>query len=216
MRHVVWVVVVVLGVALAGCRVEPGSTQAIASRSYGAALYTERCEVCHGAQGEGLGKVGNAIGNPEFLATASDEFLETAIAQGRPGTTMVPWAENGLNTYQIRSLVRFMRTWQKTPSVGLDPTKVAQGDRARGEGLYAQHCASCHGPQGDPGRDPNLVGNHLSNPVFLAQASDAFLIYATAYGRTGTTMQAFSQEKGGPLDAQQIEDVVTYIRSLQK
>ena len=215
MRHVAWCVIV-LGLVLAGCRVEPGSAQAIASRTYGPALYAERCAVCHGEQGEGLGKVGNAIGNQEFLATASDGFLETAIAQGRPGTTMVPWAENGLNQYQIRSLVRYMRTWQTTPSVGLDPTKVAQGDRARGEGLYAQHCASCHGPQGDPGRDPNLAGTHLSNPVFLAQASDAFLSYAIANGRTGTTMQAFSQAKGGPLDDQQIEDVVTYIRSLQK
>ena len=215
MRHVAWCVIV-LGLVLAGCRVEPGSAQAIASRTYGPALYAERCAVCHGEQGEGLGKVGNAIGNQEFLATASDGFLETAIAQGRPGTTMVPWAENGLNQYQIRSLVRYMRTWQTTPSVGLDPTKVAQGDRAGGEGLYAQHCASCHGPQGDPGRDPNLAGTHLSNPVFLAQASDAFLSYAIANGRTGTTMQAFSQAKGGPLDDQQIEDVVTYIRSLQK
>lgn len=215
MRYVAWWVMV-MGLALAGCRVEPSSAQAIASRTYGPALYVERCELCHGAQGEGMGKVGNAIGNQEFLATASDEFLETAIAQGRPGTTMVPWAENGLNTYQIRSLVRFMRTWQTAPSVGLDHTLVARGDRARGEGLYAQHCASCHGPQGDPGRDPTLVGNHLSNPVFLAQASDGFLIYATANGRTGTTMQAFSQAKGGPLDDQQIEDIVTYIRSLQK
>lgn len=215
MRYAVWLMLV-MGLALAGCRVAPGSAQAIASRTYGAELYAERCAVCHGAQGEGLGKVGNAIGNPEFLATASDGFIETAIAQGRPGTTMVPWAENGLNTPQIRSLVRFMRTWQKTPSIELDARQVAQGDRARGEGLYAQHCASCHGPQGDPGRDPALVGNHLSNPVFLAQASDAFLIYGTAYGRTGTTMQAFSQEKGGPLDEQQIEDIVVYLRSLQK
>ena len=215
MRYVAWWVMV-MGLALAGCRVEPSSAQAIASRTYGPALYVERCALCHGAQGEGMGKVGNAIGNQEFLATASDEFLETAIAQGRPGTTMVAWAENGLNTYQIRSLVRFMRTWQTAPSVGLDHTQVAQGDRARGEGLYAQHCASCHGPQGDPGRDPTLVGNHLSNPVFLAQASDGFLIYATANGRTGTTMQAFSQAKGGPLDDQQIQDIVTYIRSLQK
>jgi cytochrome c oxidase cbb3-type subunit 3/ubiquinol-cytochrome c reductase cytochrome c subunit len=100
--------------------------------------------------------------------------------------------------------------------VGLDPTYVAQGDAARGEAIYTKHCASCHGPNGLPGRDPSLVGTAIGNAVFLEQASAAFLVYAIAHGRTGTVMQAFSDVEGGPLSDQDIEDVVTYMRSWQK
>lgn len=208
------VLIVMLGLTgvLIGCRVPPGEES---PRLLGVVLYAQRCQLCHGPQGEGMGKVGTAIGNPEFLATASDEFLYNAIALGRPGTTMSPWAENGMTPEQITSLVKHMRKWQRTPSIVLD-NKIASGDKIRGEALYTQHCASCHGPNGDPGRDPVLVGTHLSNPVFLAQASDAFLTYAIANGRTGTTMAAYSQAKGGALSDKDIEDIVTLIRSWQR
>ncbi len=219
MRYVV--VVCVLAALLAGCRVAPEERSPRVRPTptdaplFGAALYQQRCAVCHGEQGEGKGKVGTALRSPEFLTTVSDEYLATATALGRPGTTMTAWAENGLTDAQIQSLVQHMRQWQTTPNVPLD-NKTAQGDKARGEALYTETCATCHGPNGQAARDPNLQGTSIGNPVFLSQASDAFLTYAIAHGRSGTVMIPYAKEKGGPLDARQIEDIVTYMRTWPK
>jgi cytochrome c oxidase cbb3-type subunit III len=216
----VWLAVFAL--VIVGCRVPFDENRQFGPRPtptaaplFGAALYAERCALCHGDQGEGKGKVGSAIGNPEFLATASDTFLADAIALGRPGTTMSPWRDNGMTDDQIQSLVKHMRTWQKSPPVAL-PDQTARGDVARGKALYTEFCASCHGPDGLTRRDPNLLGTDIGNPVFLSQASDAFLTYAIAQGRSGTTMTAYASEKGGPLDPRAIEDIVTFMRSWPK
>ena len=51
----------------------------------GKKLYNKTCATCHGVKGEGVSAP--ALGNPMFLATASDAFLRYAIAEGR-GTAL--------------------------------------------------------------------------------------------------------------------------------
>ena len=212
-------VALALIVILAGCRVAPDSTATYrpratptASPSFGQALYVERCALCHGVDGEGQGKVGLSLANQELLTTATDEFLHAAIAQGRAGTTMTGWEENGMTPAQIDSLVQYIRHWQTQPGIALED-KPASGDRARGQELYTQLCATCHGPDGLTGGKVNLEGMSIGHPQFLATASDAFIAYAIANGRSGTTMIPYGQARGGPLDAQQIADLVVYMRS---
>ena len=204
-----------VGLLVAGCRVPAGvimpPAPTVASKM-GAALYTERCAVCHGDQGEGKGKVGTSLSSPEFLSTVSDPLLTDAIANGREGTTMSPWAKNGLDDAQIASLVRYIRKWQKTPSIALDSAPL-KGDAANGKTLYDQNCASCHGPTGMTMRNDSLAGSSIGHPQFLAQASDAFIAYAIANGRSGTVMVPQAKEKGGALSAQDIADIVTYMRT---
>lgn len=208
-------VALVLLLTLAGCRVPPKAVQTSPMTSdylLGAFLYADRCALCHGPNGEGMGKVGTSLSAPEFLTTVDDQFLFDATALGRPGTTMSPWKENGLTDEQITSLVRHIRRWQTTPSVQLD-NRPAQGNAAKGQALYTQHCATCHGPNGLTGGDPNLTGNSIGNPVFLRQATDGFLRYAIVHGRTGTGMTPFGQARGGPLSDQDVEDIVTLMRT---
>lgn len=206
---------------LAGCRMTPNTITTYRPRAtptepvlYGKALYDQRCALCHGPQGEGTGKVGSSLASPEFLSAATDSFLYAGIAKGRPDTTMSPWEDNGMTPEQITSLVAYLRGWQTAPSVTLDD-KPAVGDRTRGQALYAENCASCHGLDGRTGRDLTLQGTSIGNPVFLEAASDAFIAHAIAYGRGGTAMLAYGKERGGPLDAQAIADIVTFMRSWQ-
>src|SRR6266571_3169539 len=115
-----WAVVIVLGTGglaaawfHSGGRPGPGWFRNPAER--GGPLYTRHCAVCHGPEGQGRVR-GNAtsLNNPDFLAVASDAFLQATIAQGRRGTAMRGWAHEAggpLRREDIRDLVTFLRSW---------------------------------------------------------------------------------------------------------
>jgi len=88
----------------------------------------------------------------------------------------------------------------------------AQGNPATGRELYLRYCALCHGKNAEGYAADHA--NALGNPDFLAVANEAFLRAAIADGRPGTPMSAWSKKAGGPLDAEQIDAIVGYLRSL--
>jgi cbb3-type cytochrome c oxidase subunit III len=181
----------------------------------GATLYAQMCALCHGDQGQGYAAPGStALNNPDFLATASDEYLFQNIARGRPGTRMSAWsvAHGGpLSDAQIQAVVQFIRDWQTEPQVDVSDV-VVKGDASRGAEVYARECAVCHGEAGE-GLDESprapLGAPSLNNPVFLATASDGFIRHAIANGRRGTVMQPYA----GLLTDQEIDDLVAFIRN---
>jgi cytochrome c oxidase cbb3-type subunit III len=77
--------------------------------------------------------------------------------------------------------------------------------------LYEQNCAGCHDRSGNGG-----AAISLSNPVFLAIADDAAIRRTAANGVAGTPMPAFAQSAGGMLTDEQINAVVSGIRSWAK
>jgi mono/diheme cytochrome c family protein len=74
--------------------------------------------------------------------------------------------------------------------------------------LYAENCAGCHGLDGKGG-----VAIGLGNPVYLAIADDHTIREITAKGVAGTAMPAFAQSSGGFLTDQQIDSIVSGMRS---
>jgi cytochrome c oxidase cbb3-type subunit 3/ubiquinol-cytochrome c reductase cytochrome c subunit len=76
----------------------------------GKATYERVCQRCHGV--DGRGGQSPQLSNPELLAVASDGFLRTSIARGRPGTLM-PAYEAQLSPGEIGDVVRLLRSWQK-------------------------------------------------------------------------------------------------------
>jgi mono/diheme cytochrome c family protein len=83
-----------------------------------------------------------------------------------------------------------------------------EGDVTHGSEIFDANCAVCHGPEGQ-GR----VGADLSQD-FPAIDPEAFLVSVIANGVSGSKMPAWSQEKGGPLSDQDIQDVAAFIESL--
>ena len=75
--------------------------------SKGKVLYTKHCAACHGAKGEGINAP--ALGNPMFLATASDAFLHYAISEGRDNTPM-PSFKDSLSKTEINALTAYLRS----------------------------------------------------------------------------------------------------------
>ncbi|HJL14835.1 MAG TPA: c-type cytochrome [Sandaracinaceae bacterium LLY-WYZ-13_1] len=204
-----------LGLALLGCddeepeltEVQPDPARAEES---GERLYRRYCALCHGRDGEGYAADdAPALSNPQWLRTASDDFIEVAIAEGRPGTAMSAWSRRRggpLTDPQIDALVAYLRSWQRHPRASVDEVPV-EGNAQRGRPVYAEECARCHGARGE---GVNAIA--LANPVLLRTASDGFLRYAVAHGRSGTPMPAFA----GELAPDQIDDVVAYVRSFER
>lgn len=176
----------------------------------GAWLYDRYCALCHGNEGEGYA-ADNAtrLNSQSLLRTASDEFFFTAIAVGRADTAMAAYGEDyggPLTREQIEALVAWIRSWQREPSLDLSDVTVS-GDAKRGAELWSAHCASCHGASGE-----GASAQSLTKPSFLSTVSDGFLRYAIVHGRDGTPMPAFEET----LSAQEIDDLVVYLRSFEE
>ena len=70
--------------------------------------YTLNCSACHGANREGISGLGLPL-LPDNL-TEDDAFYRDTIANGRTGTVMPAWKDNGLSDAEIDALVAFIRT----------------------------------------------------------------------------------------------------------
>lgn len=186
------------------------SVAAHSAPASGEELYQRYCALCHGKAGEGYAADNaNALANQQFLATASDAFLRVGIVRGRVGTPMSAWGKQfggPLTGPEVEKLVAYIRDWQTTPTRELSSAPVA-GDAARGQPLYDQHCASCHGPKGEGKLAPSL-----NNPIFHSTASDHFIRYAIADGRVGTPMPGFEKSLG----PQGVDDLTAHVRTLRK
>jgi cytochrome c oxidase cbb3-type subunit 3 len=188
---------------------DPSKPQATDARQHGAELYGRMCAVCHGPSGEGYkADQAPAIGQADFLASVTDNFLRHAIVSGRMGTTMSAWAKElggPLSGVDVEALIAFIRSWSKRPPVTLDE-RPATGDAARGEQIFGRQCQSCHGARGMLG--PNV---RIGSRGLLTSASNGFLRLAMRKGRAKTTMLGFEATLGD----QGIEDLVVYLRSVQ-
>ena len=89
--------------------------------------------------------------------------------------------------------------------------------RARAGGaLFAEHCAECHGVDGEGGEitsNPGSFTNALNSEDFLATRSRDTIYRIIEYGQPGLGMQAFGATYGGPLTAPEIRAVVDFIES---
>ncbi|HEX4449662.1 MAG TPA: c-type cytochrome [Kofleriaceae bacterium] len=174
----------------------------------GAKPYATYCAPCHADDLTGY-KADHApsLVNPTFLESAGDSFLIDAIGQGRPGTSMAAYSKafgGPLDPTTIAEIAAWIRSHGAAPRE-LAPAPIG-GDVARGQPLYEADCQKCHG-------NPQTRGEFisLSNPRFLASASDAFMNHAILYGRPSTPMIAWQSK----LTAENIADVIAYVRSLQ-
>ena len=110
----------------------------------GAAYYQTICAGCHGDSGdEGWAP---ALNNRDFLAAATDGYLQATIARGRANTAMRPFGKGTgcvapLTAEEINNLVAYIRTWaapENRPVVapteedeqGADGTPVARLDES--------------------------------------------------------------------------------------
>lgn len=183
----------------------------------GARLYTQLCSACHGSDGKG--GVGVPLALPAFLSTVDDTYLAHSIRNGRPGRVMPAFSQ--LSDNEVNAVVRHVRSWSPGKPPNLSHQRIS-GDPLQGQKLYKQHCAACHGEQGEGGhgtgvtfsrpRSAPVLAPALNNPGFLASASDALIKTALMQGREGTPMRSFLQQG---LKERDIDNIVSFIRSFE-
>ena len=82
---------------------------------------------------------------------------------------------------------------------------------SEGESVWEFNCASCHGTEGQGGTAPAL-----NSEQFLEAGTDEQIASLVSVGVPGTPMSAFGQDFAGPLTSEQVESVVTFIRSWEE
>jgi cytochrome c oxidase cbb3-type subunit 3 len=230
LRAAVWLGVV--AAILAGCKWMPGRpTEAdgpvIPSQVKDfAALYSEYCAGCHGADG----RFGAALplNDPVYLALASDDVLRQVTVQGVPGTTMAAFGHDAggyLTDKQVDILVRGMRARWARPdqfrnvALPLYSSRAAEasgespGNPQRGKAVYATYCARCHGPDGHgpDGRGGTKAGP-ITDPSYLVLVSDQALRTTVIVGRPDLGMPDWRNRVAGtPMSPQEISDVVAWL-----
>ena len=83
-----------------------------------------------------------------------------------------------------------------------------------GAEMYGRMCAVCHGAQGEGYKADQAP--RLAQPEFQASVTDEQLREAIKNGRNGTTMSAWSRDRGGPLSAEDIEELIGFLRTWRK
>ena len=189
-----------------------------AAPSDGANLYSKNCAVCHGQNGDG--GIGIPLALASFQSSIDDNYLRSTIRHGRPGRVMP--AFKTLSDAEVDAIVKYVRNWNKEPRRTFAKQRVS-GDPKHGRQLFGQHCAACHGANGEGGkgtgvtfsrpRDLPIMAPALHNPGFLGSATDSMIKTILIKGRAGTPMRSFL--KAG-LKEKDIDDIVSYVRSFER
>lgn len=92
-----------------------------------------------------------------------------------------------------------------------DAERDLQQAVSAGEDIFAEHCSTCHGDQGQGGIGPALNAKSL-----LSSVGDDQLFSLVRTGVPGTAMPAWAQSFGGPLTDEQVRQVVSFVRSWEQ
>jgi mono/diheme cytochrome c family protein len=196
-----------------------------------AVFHTLGCRGCHrvggvgGDDGPDLTRVGELDpGRLDFTHVPGEKTISNWLAvHFRAPATLVPGSKMpvlGLDEGDIRFLTFYMLSLRRSDV----PEAFWPKDRIRAERfgerefstdgatLYASFCAACHGAGGQGMRYPGMPAfPAITNPDFLALASDEFIIETLRHGRPGRRMPAWGEKEGG-LRPDEILEVVSYLR----
>ncbi len=154
----------------------------------GAQLFGRYCTSCHATR----------------VPLAADLFTaRTIIAAGGAHEDMPVWGEIFTDA-QIDALVDYVVAAAELPDLG------------EAEELYLQNCSSCHGELGEGGVNPSRPGDviaPISTEEYLTTRDDATLHAIVSHGQPNFGMSPFADTFGGPLNRDQIDLIVAYLRA---
>jgi mono/diheme cytochrome c family protein len=154
----------------------------------GATLFGQHCAACHG----------------DRVPSAPDiESAQKIISTGGAHITMPVWGDI-LTAEQLDALVKYTFATSKG------------GGAATGELVFAENCSACHGQFGQGGPNPTRAGDiipPISSAEYLKTRDDATIRNIISQGQPNFGMSPFGDINGGPLNTDEIDALVTFIRS---
>jgi len=199
------------------------------------------CSACHtqrnalGASSDMLDLSGGMIPMQNWYAPSLTSPAEAGVADwplehvvrvmqsgvSPRGTVLGPMADVVLNSTQnwnaddLRAMAVFLKALPQTAPEPLAAAPVDSGKAQRGAKLYEQHCAQCHGDngQGVPGAYPPLAGNRA---VVLKETAN--LVQVVLYGGFPPATAGNPRPFGMPPYVLQLSDadvaaVLTHLRT---
>ncbi len=159
-----------------------------ASAPAGKTLFGQHCSSCHA----------------DVVPSAPNkEAARKIIATGGPHVTMPVWGQL-LTTQQLDALVKYTLAASKGTS------------SAQGAQIFADSCAACHGQFGEGGPNPTRSGDiiaPISSAEFLKTRDDITLRAIISQGQPNFGMSPFGDAYGGPLNSDQIDALVAFLRN---
>ena len=196
----------------------------------GEEIYRGLCARCHGEKGDGKGvayvyldPAPRDLTKVAFMNSKPVDRFLSSLRQGVPGTSMPPW-EQVLSDAQRQQVLDYVFTsFVKEPRREIrehkvpdrNPVATSQDSANRGEKIFLERCAGCHGRKAD-GKGPNSLDisprpRNLRNSAFIQSVSDRRLMDSILYGVQGTAMPSWIDYGLSQNDA---GDLINFIRSL--
>ena len=154
----------------------------------GETLFGQHCAACHSDRVP--------------IAPDRDSAVKI-ISTGGPHVDMPIWGDI-LTNEQLDALVQYTFEASRGGGTGI------------GGALFAEHCSACHGAFGEGGPNPALPGDiilPISTTEYLKARTDETLRNIISQGQPNIGMSPFGDENGGPLDGDQIDVIVAFMRS---
>jgi cytochrome c oxidase cbb3-type subunit III len=80
----------------------------------GAAIYKQKCQMCHGADGKGFPAIKTPdLTDPKWQASVTDKEITDVIKNGKKGTPMPAFADK-LKDDEIQAVVKFIRSFDSS------------------------------------------------------------------------------------------------------
>lgn len=179
--------------------------RALAKAEYrGQVVFKTYCWLCHGERGDGIARATKLHGKVKLRITSrSKDYFEKIIRKGGEAVNrsamMPPW-EDELTDEQINDVIAYM--------AGVtNPIK-------RGEAVYKTNCILCHGINANgKGRAAKLYDPPPAN-LRKSKKNDDYLRRIITLGGEAMGRSAVMPVWGQQLTAQEIDDVVSYLRSI--
>jgi len=157
--------------------------------------------------GLGLGLAVVLLGLPFYDRGSKRHPLNRPIA-----STLMVLAVLGIIFLTVQAVVTTPHAVEAAAGVG----GTLEERIAAGEALYAEHCAECHGEEGEGAELPDSPGdftNPLNSDDFLETRTRDTIMQVIRYGQPGLGMPAFGLAYGGSLTDPEIRSIVDFIEA---
>lgn len=174
----------------------------------GRIAFANNCASCHGAGGQGAIGGFPSLADDDWIWGGTYSAIHSTIAHGiRAGesdeerVSQMPrfLADGVLTLPQITDTAEFV--------LHLSGRSTDEAARTRGEALFAENCAACHGERGEGNRDVGAV--RLNDRVWLYGGDKASIVRSISNPRMGV-MPAW----GPRLDAATVNMLTVYVHAL--
>jgi cytochrome c oxidase cbb3-type subunit 3 len=174
----------------------------------GRTAFANNCAGCHGAGGQGAQGGFPSLADDDWIWGGTHDAIRHTIANGvRAGesdeerTSQMPrfLADGVLTLPQVNDTAEFV--------LSLSNRSTDAAAAGRGQALFAENCAACHGERGEGNRD--VGAPRLSDQIWLYGGDKASIARSIAYARAGV-MPAW----GRRLDPAIVNMLAVYVHTL--